>query len=251
MRTLSARTPPQDAGFYAAAVIVDRSCAPAGVLVDLDGTLVDSESVWWEAQNEVMCSWGSSWSTPDHTHCLGGPLERVSGYMAERTGAQARPEEIGQQLLSAVETRIRSQRPRWQPGAVDFLRACPRAAIPTGLVTAAWRSLVEASLERMRVDIGTEPFDVVATGDSVTADKPHAEPYEIAARAIGVATRDCLAMEDSPTGVQSALAAGCVVVAVPQGVHIDSSNVLIVDTLENRQPQDLWRDARRHLRLDS
>ena len=66
-----------------------------------------------------------------------------------------------------------------------------------------------------------------------------------------MATRDCLTVDDSPTGVQSALAAGCVVVAVPQGVHIDSSNVLIVDTLENRQPQDLWRDARRHLRLDS
>ncbi|MEL0148123.1 MAG: HAD family hydrolase, partial [Actinomycetota bacterium] len=206
-----------------------RSHAPAGVLVDLDGTLVDSEPVWWEAQIEVMTSWGSSWGTPDHTHCLGGPLERVSGYMAERIGPQARPEEIGQQLLVAVEARIRSQRPRWQPGAVDFLRACRRAAIPTGLVTAAWRSLVDASLERMRVDIGAEPFDFVVTGDSVTAGKPHAEPYETAARAIGVATPDCLAVEDSPTGVQSALAAGCVVVAVPQGVRIDGSGVLIVD----------------------
>jgi beta-phosphoglucomutase-like phosphatase (HAD superfamily) len=103
----------------------------------------------------------------------------------------------------------------------------------------------------MRVDIGTEPFDVVVAGDSVTAGKPHAEPYETAARAIGVATRDCLAVEDSPTGVQSALAAGCVVVAVPQGVRIDGSSVLIVESLENRQPQDLWRDARRHLRLDA
>jgi HAD superfamily hydrolase (TIGR01509 family) len=171
--------------------------------------------------------------------------------MAERIGPQARPEEIGQQLLVAVETRIRSQRPRWQPGAVDFLRACRSAAIPTGLVTAAWRSLVNASLERMRIDIGTEPFDVVVTGDTVTAGKPHAEPYETAAGAIGVATRDCLAVEDSPTGVQSALAAGCVVVAVPQGVRIDGSSVLIVESLENRQPQDLWRDARRHLRLDA
>ena len=231
--------------------MMDRSHAPAGVLVDLDGTLVDSEPVWWEAQNEVMTWWGSSWSTADHTHCLGGPLERVSGYMAERIGPQARPQEIGQQLLVAVETRIRSQRPRWQPGAVDFLRACRRAAIPTGLVTAAWRSLVDASLERMRVDIGAEPFDVVVTGDSVSSGKPHAEPYETAARAIGVATRDCLAVEDSPTGVQSALAAGCVVVAVPQGVRIDGSSLLIVDSLENRQPQELWRDARRHLRLDA
>ncbi|MEC7103982.1 MAG: HAD hydrolase-like protein, partial [Actinomycetota bacterium] len=85
--------------------MMDRSHAPAGVLVDLDGTLVDSEPVWWEAQNEVMTSWGSSWSTADHTHCLGGPLERVSGHMAERIGPQARPQEIGQQLLVAVETR--------------------------------------------------------------------------------------------------------------------------------------------------
>ena len=227
--------------------MTDRSPAPAGVLVDLDGTLVDSEPVWWEAQNEVRSFWGSSWSTRDHTYCLGGPLDRVSGYMAERIGAHARPEEIGQHLLAAVETRMRSQRPRWQPGAVDFLRACRGAAIPTGLVTAAWRSLVDASLERMRADIGAELFDVVVTGDSVTAGKPHAEPYETAARAIGVPTRDCLAVEDSPTGVQSALAAGCVVVAVPQVARVDDWNILIVDSLENRQPHDLWLDARRYL----
>ena len=227
----------------------ERSNAPAAVLVDLDGTLVDSEPVWWEAQNEVMSSWGSSWTTPDHTYCLGGPLERVSGYMADRIGAPARAEEVGRQLLSAVEMRMRSQPPRWQPGAVNFLRACRRSEIPTGLVTAAWRILVDASLERIRGDVGGAPFDVVVTGDSVTAGKPHPEPYEAAAHAIGVSPQDCLAVEDSPIGVQSALTAGCVVVAVPQGARIDDANALVVDTLENRQPQELWLDAWRHRRL--
>lgn len=229
----------------------ERSNAPAAVLVDLDGTLVDSEPVWWEAQNEVMSSWGSSWSTPDHTYCLGGPLERVSGYMADRIGAPARAEDVGRQLLTAVEMRMRSQPPRWQPGAEDFLRACRRSAIPTGLVTAAWQMLVDASLERIRHDIGGEPFDVVVTGDSVSAGKPHPEPYQAAARAIGVLTQDCLAVEDSPTGVQSALTAGCVVVAVPQGARIADANALVVDTLEGRQPQQLWLDARRHRHLEA
>ena len=208
---------------------------------------------WWIANRcggkHRTRSWprGELWST-DPTHC-----QRGRSNASRATWPSASALRHGRRNRTTVACgrgdQDRWQRPRWQRSG-DFLRACRRAAIPTGLVTAAWRSLVDASLERMRVDIGTEPFDVVVTGDSVTTGKPHAEPYETAARAIGVATCDCLAVEDSPTGVQSALAAGCVVVAVPQGVRVEGSSALIVDTLENRQPQDLWRDARR-LRLDA
>ena len=86
-------------------------------------------------------------------------------------------------------------------------------------------------------------MNIVVTGGRVTAGKPHPEPYEAAAHAIGVSTQDCLAVEDSPIGVQSALTAGCLVVAVPQGARIDDANALVVDTLENRQAQELWLDA--------
>ena len=60
------------------------------------------------------------------------------------------------------------------------------------------------------------------TGDEVTRGKPHPEPYLLAAERLGVDPRHCVAIEDSPTGVRSALAAGCRVLGVPHVVGIPS-----------------------------
>ena len=60
---------------------------PAAVLFDLDGTLLDSEDLWWEAECRVVAQWGGTWTREDQAHCLGGPLERVTTYMADKTGS--------------------------------------------------------------------------------------------------------------------------------------------------------------------
>ncbi len=60
---------------------------PAAVLFDMDGTLIDSEGLWLDAEIAVMAGLGSTWSEADQEHCLGGPLERVADYMIERSGA--------------------------------------------------------------------------------------------------------------------------------------------------------------------
>jgi beta-phosphoglucomutase-like phosphatase (HAD superfamily) len=62
----------------------------------------------------------------------------------------------------------------------------------------------------------------VVVGDDVANGKPHPEPYLLAARRLGVDPARCLAIEDSPTGVASALAAGCTVLAVPNHVPLDA-----------------------------
>ena len=111
-------------------------------------------------------------------------------------------------------------------------------------------SLVDASLERMRVDIGTEPFDVVVTGDSVTtvSRMPSLRDRSACDRCGDMRLPGGGRFTDRrAVGPRR----GCVVVAVPQGVRIDGSSVLIVDSLRKPAPQDLWRDARRHLRLDA
>ena len=81
--------------------------------------------------------------------------------------------------------------------------------------------------------IGARYFDAVVAGDEVGNVKPHPEPYETAARLLGVADpRRCVAIEDSPTGVASARAAGCVVLAVPSETPLaDVDGVTVVDSL--------------------
>jgi beta-phosphoglucomutase-like phosphatase (HAD superfamily) len=70
------------------------------------------------------------------------------------------------------------------------------------------------------------------TGDEVERGKPHPEPYIAAAAALGVDPRHCVAIEDSPTGAASALAAGCATLGVPHVVPLDTAvGLTVVDSL--------------------
>src|SRR5690606_30952684 len=90
----------------------------------------------------------------------------------------------------------------WRPGAQALLAAVRAAAIPTALVTSTSRALVEIALPTL----GPSSFDVVVCGDEVPENKPHPAPYQTAAALLGVPINRCVAIEDSPTGVASALA---------------------------------------------
>jgi len=220
--------------------------SPSAVLFDMDGTLIDSEHLWLAAEIEVMTELGSDWTTADQEHCLGGPLERVAAYMIQRSGTDRSPDEVGRLLLDTIEGHMHREPLRWRPGAINFLTTTINSDIPRALVTASWAVLVAALAERMCQEIGTEPFTVVVAGDHVTNSKPHPEPYLRAAELIGVPARECLAIEDSPTGVRSAAAAGCVVVAVPHIAPIpaDITGVHVIESLEYSDLQTLWLEAR-------
>jgi beta-phosphoglucomutase-like phosphatase (HAD superfamily) len=83
-------------------------------------------------------------------------------------------------------------------------------------------------------------FAALVTGDEVRHGKPHPEPYLTAAAALGVAPQECVAVEDSPTGVASAEAAGVPVVAVPHVVPVPPGPArAVVATLDGVRAQDL------------
>lgn len=221
---------------------VPQGAIPAAVLFDMDGTLVDSEHLWLAAELEVMSDLGATWTSADQEHCLGGPLERVADYMIERSGTSVSSHEVGQRLLGAIERRLRSEPVSWRPGALELLRECRSIGVPTALVTASWAVLVQALADRMHDEVGQPPFDVVVAGDDITNSKPHPEPYETAARLLHVSPAQALAIEDSPTGVRSAVAAGCVVVAVPHIATIGAAigAHVVTNTLRDRSLSDLW-----------
>lgn len=216
---------------------------PAAVLFDMDGTLIDSEGLWLDAEIHVMRGLGAEWTPDDQAHCLGGPLERVADYMVERSGTQVAPEVIGTLLLDAMEERLRSAPLAWRPGARTLVTACRDAGIPTALVSASWSRLIAAVSEQIAADLHRTAFDVVIAGDDVVNSKPHPDPYLAAAAALGVDPGDCLALEDSPTGVRSAVAAGCRVVAIPHLASIDDRGAICVESLEGRTLAELWNAA--------
>jgi HAD superfamily hydrolase (TIGR01509 family) len=215
---------------------------PAAVLFDLDGTLLDSEDLWWDAECRTVGTWGGTWTREDQAHCLGGPLERVTAYMAERTGAPHAPEVIGEQLLETMEALLRSGDLEWRPGALQLLTECRSAGIPTALVSASHRRLLDAVSDAVSDHPGVpDPaFDVTVAGDEVDEGKPHPEPYLEAARRLGVPIASCVVIEDSPTGVASGQASGAYVLAVPHLVAIpEHPRRRVVATLDGVTLADL------------
>jgi HAD superfamily hydrolase (TIGR01509 family) len=112
------------------------------------------------------------------------------------------------------------------PGAVELLDAL---AVPTGVASNSPRSFVDRALE---VSGLRERFDCVLSADDVARPKPAPDLYLALARGLGADPAACVALEDSPTGVAAARAAGAFVIGVPSlaGIVLDDAH-LVADSL--------------------
>ena len=202
---------------------------PAAVLFDMDGTLVDSEKVWSIALFELARRAGGELSPAARQAMIGSNMTNSMRILREDLGQPDRPEAPDVTWLTSRVFELFREGLVWRPGAAELVRAVKLAGMPTALVTSTGRLLVEAALDQL----GRANFDVVVCGDEVSMPKPDPEPYRTAAALLGVPITECIAIEDSPTGVSSALAAGAVVLAVPaelelpptDGVHLRTSLV--------------------------
>jgi HAD superfamily hydrolase (TIGR01509 family) len=186
------------------------------VLWDLDGTLVDTEPYWIAAEYRLVESFGGRWSD-EHAHAvIGKPLLGTADYLREHGKVPMPPEQIVDWLLAAVIADTR-RRVVWRPGTLDLLAEIRRAGLPMALVTMSYRNLAGTVAELLPP--GT--FQTLVCGDEVRHGKPDPEPYLLAATRLGVPPQQCLAIEDSPSGIASAEAAGCLVVAVPNQVPVE------------------------------
>ncbi|MGL5863768.1 MAG: HAD family hydrolase, partial [Phycicoccus sp.] len=188
---------------------------PAAVFWDMDGTLVDTEPYWIEAEHDIVDEHGGTWSDEFAHQLVGNDLYVSAEFIRDHSPVTWEPERIVEELLVRVVARVRAHVP-WRPGARELLAALVEAGVPNALVTMSWRSLADAVVEQLPP--GT--FAAVVTGDEVAHGKPHPEPYRVAAEAIGVDPADGVAIEDSPTGVRSAVAAGVPTLAVPCVVDV-------------------------------
>lgn len=205
------------------------------LLIDMDGTLVETETRWWQAEIDVMQKHGSTWDVVDQNLAIGGPLSAVVDYMANKSKAEA--ESIYQELVDSMYKSFTEVAPELQPGWSDILNQAKKSDLQIALVTASNRLLAEALLKSSNLE---KHFDVVVASDDLPRTKPHPDPYLHAAKLLGVEVLDCLVFEDSNTGVTSSLAAKMPTIALPGRVLLDERRGMkILQTLKGMNLQDL------------
>ena len=208
---------------------------PAAVLWDMDGTLVDTEPYWIEAEHELVGAHGGVWNDEFAHQLVGNALEVSAQLIIDQSGISLSVPEIVDALLQRVIRRV-EQRVPWRPGARELLLELGSLGVPSLLVTMSWRSLADVVVR----NLPDGAFDHLVTGDAVSHGKPHPEPYLAAARLVGTDPADCIAIEDSPAGVRSATAAGVPTIAIPHVVpvpHIEGA--VHIDTLTGVRAADL------------
>lgn len=174
----------------------------------MDGTLVDSERYWMAAEAELVTEYGGEWTTEDGIDMVGRALE-YSAVSIQNHGVPLSIEEIVVRLSGRVRELMHREVP-WRPGSKELLFALRAAGVPTALVTMSRRATADIVLD----SIGELAFDAIVTAELVRP-KPLPDAYLHAAELLGVAAADCVAIEDSETGLRSATSAGAVVIAVP------------------------------------
>lgn len=184
------------------------------VLWDMDGTLVDSEKLWTVALAELMVRLGSTLTDDVRESMIGSNMRRSTLILLAAAGVEptdAAMADVETSLNERMAVLMRDDL-EWRPGALAALTSVRESGIPTALVTSTERMLTEVALD----SIGRHFFDVTVCGDEVDGqNKPLPRPYQRAAELLGVDPVDCVAVEDSVTGVTSAVAAGCTVLVVP------------------------------------
>lgn len=180
----------------------------------MDGTLIDSEPYWIAAETALAERFGVDWTHEDGLSLVGRPLE-VSGRILHERGIALEVDEIVATMVAAVAERVRAHVP-WQRDAQSLLENVVAAGIPCALVTMSYSRLADAFLAQV-----PDAFAVVVTGDEVAHGKPDPEAYLTAAARLGVDPARCVAIEDSPAGIGSALGSGARTIGVRRLVPIE------------------------------
>ena len=187
---------------------------PAAVLFDMDGLLLDSEPLWTIAEREIAEQLDGSFTPAIKASMIGQPLPVAVPILLDGLDTSASraadPDDVSRRLLARVAELYADALPL-QPGALALLESIREAGVPTALVSSSYRLLVDTAL----LVLGTDRFAVTVAGDEVPAGKPAPDPYLLATERLSVVPRHCVVLEDSASGMYSALAAECACVLVP------------------------------------
>lgn len=188
---------------------------PGALIFDLDGLLVDSEPLAAAAMDRFLLSVGREKNPEIHRQLLGRRLPEAMAITRDGYGLDQSLEELtaiyGQMRLEALRGAVRAL-----PGAREIIAWGREEGLPIGLATSGMRQHADLSLGETGL---AGLFDIEVTGDEVDRGKPAPDLFLLAAERLGIDPAAAMVLEDSPLGVEAAVAAGMRVVAVVRDGH--------------------------------
>ena len=185
------------------------------VLLDMDGTLLDTERVYFDSLVAALGAHGYTDDVVALCHAMVGlPGPECEAMLHARYGEDFPLTEINKAFIARRDAAFETGLPV-KPGAVELLDALRAAEYPMAIVTSSSRRTADAHLRLAGIH---DRFEAILTRDDVIRGKPSPELYLLAASRFGVTPESCVAVEDSNHGVTAALAAGTITIMVPDMV---------------------------------
>jgi len=182
-----------------------------GVVFDMDGLLVDTETLFRDAMMEVAARHGRDLPLSVFLSMVGLPRAGSRAVAMDHFGEDFDYEpwiaEVGAAAHARIEVGVAVK-----TGVVELLDHLDAAGVPRAVATSSGHDTVELQLGRNGL---LSRFDAVVAAGDYARGKPSPDPFLEAARRLGVDPHDCLALEDSHNGVRAAHAAGMMTVMVP------------------------------------
>lgn len=203
---------------------------PSAVLLDMDGTLFDSEAIYKRLWQQTAHEFDIDLNDEVYVRFVGARYDQCLQYIQELGGSSFNLDAFLQSMAHSGQGIL----PPLKPGALAFIEWLEKNNISKALVTSSRKKMAARSLN---VIGGLERFQVVITGDDVKYPKPSPEPYLLACEEMGISPETTLAVEDSNTGALSAIEAGCQTVVVPDVLPIQQSIqercLVVIQSLED------------------
>jgi len=183
------------------------------VIFDLDGVLLDTEPLYTQATAAVAARFGKRYDWSVKSECIGRGTFEAAAIIIRALELPLSPQELVQERDRTLVQLLATAAPL--PGAQDLTRALAARGVPLAIATSTEAPLfaIKAAPHQDWLSV----FAAVVCGDDPRVGRPKPAPdiFLAAAADLGAAPADCLVFEDSPFGVEAALAAGMQVVALP------------------------------------
>jgi HAD superfamily hydrolase (TIGR01509 family) len=197
------------------------------VVFDLDGVLVDSETIWDQLRREVAAEAGRAWPDDATRAMQGMSTQEWSRYLHDVVGIPDSPEDIARTVIDRMSVRYREHLPLIDGAIAAVTRLAEHW--PLGLASSSPRALISAVLDVS----GLAPaFQVAVSTEEVPAGKPAPDVYLTVASRLGVRPDRAVAVEDSSNGLRSAAAAGLAVIAIPHAAFPPAPDALALASVQ-------------------